>query len=91
VYKPTKPKRKEEKEEEDRVLSQLKKTQAHVLVWGLLMASHKQRSALLDALNGKEVPIETAPQEVLFITGVEAKSYPFFCFYRRGASSRRSH
>ena len=53
MYKPTKPKRKEEKEEEDRVLSQLKKTQAHVLVWGLLMASHKQRSALLDALNGR--------------------------------------
>ena len=30
--KPTKPKGKEEKEEEDRVLTQLKKTQAHVSV-----------------------------------------------------------
>ena len=51
--KPTEPKEKEENEEEDRVLTQLKKTQAHVSVWGLLMASHKHRNALLDALNGK--------------------------------------
>ena len=50
---PTATKGKEEKEEEDRVLTQLKKTQAHVSIWGLLMASHKHRSALLDALNGK--------------------------------------
>ena len=34
--KPIEPK--EDKEEEDRVLMQLKKTQAHVSVWGLLMA-----------------------------------------------------
>ena len=40
---------------------QLKKTQAHVSVWGLLMASQKYRKPLLDALNGKEVPIETTP------------------------------
>ena len=53
------PKGKEEKEEEDRVLTQLKKTQAHVSVWGLLIASHKHHSVLLDALSGKEVPIET--------------------------------
>ena len=57
--KPTKPKGKEEKEEKDRVLTRLKKIQAHVSVWGLPMASHKHCSALLDALNGKEVPIET--------------------------------
>ena len=59
--KPIELKRKEEKEEEDRVLTQLKKTQAHVSMWSLLMASHKHRSALLDALNGKEVPIEITP------------------------------
>ena len=52
--KPTDPKK---KEEEDRVLTQLKKTQAHILVWGLLMVSYKHRTTLLDALNGKEVPI----------------------------------
>ena len=39
--------------------------------WGLLMASQKHRKALLDALNGKEVPIETTPQEVLFLMSVE--------------------
>ena len=38
---------------------QFKKTQVHVSVWGLLMASQKHCKALLDALNGKEVPIET--------------------------------
>ena len=32
---------KEEKEEEDRVLTKLKKTQALVMVWRLLMASHE--------------------------------------------------
>ena len=59
--KPIKTKGKEEKEEKDRVLTQLKNTQAHVSVWGLLMASYKHRSALLDALNGNKVPIETKP------------------------------
>ena len=55
----SKPMHPKEKEEKDQVLTQLKKTQAHVLVWGLLMASHKYCSVLLDALNRKEVPIET--------------------------------
>ena len=64
------PKEKEDKEEEDKVLMQLNKTQPHVSIWGLLMASQKHRKALLDALNGKKVPIET-PQEVLSLMGVE--------------------
>ena len=59
--KSTEPRGKEDKEEEDRVIMKLKNTQAHVSVWGLLMASQKHRKALLDALNGKEVPIETTP------------------------------
>ena len=50
---------------------QLMKTQAHVSMWSSLMASQKHRKALLDALNGKEVPIETTPQEVLSLMGVE--------------------
>ena len=78
--KPMKPKGKEEKEEEDRILTQLKKTQAHVSMWGLLMSSRKHRSALLDALNGEEVPIETTPQEVLSLIGVEAPSHPLLAF-----------
>ena len=59
--KPTEPRGKEDKEEEDRVLKQLMKTQAHVSIWDLLMASQKYRKAFLDALSGKEVPIETTP------------------------------
>ena len=35
-FEPTEPRGKEEKEEEDQVLTQLKKTQAHVSVWGCL-------------------------------------------------------
>ena len=76
--KPTKPKGKEE--EEDRVLMQLKKTQAHVFVWVLLMASRKHHKARLDALNGKEIPIETTPQEVLSLMGVEGSSHPLLAF-----------
>ena len=60
---------------------QLKKTQAHVYVWGLLMASQKHRKAFLDALNGKEVPIETTPQEVLSFMGVEGSSHPLLAFF----------
>ena len=37
--KPVEPRGKEDKEEEDRVLMELKKTKAYVSVWGLLMAS----------------------------------------------------
>ena len=44
------------------------------------MASLKHPSALLDTLNGKEVPIETIPQEVLFLMGVEAPFYPSLTF-----------
>ena len=49
-------------------------------VCGLLMASYKHHNSLLDALNGKEVPIETTPQEVLSLMGVEASSHPFLTF-----------
>ncbi|KAL0015555.1 hypothetical protein SO802_002624 [Lithocarpus litseifolius] len=78
--KPMEPRGKEDKEEEDRVLMQLKKTQAHVSIWGLPMAFQKHRKALLDALNGKEVPIETAPHEVLSLMGVEGSSQPLLAF-----------
>ena len=44
------------------------------------MASHMQRSALLDALNGKEVPIETTPQEVPLLMGVKAPSHSLLVF-----------
>ena len=70
-----------DKEEEDRVLIQLKKTQAHVSVWGLLIASQKHCKALLDALNGKEVPIETKPQEFLSLMGVKGSSVSLLAFF----------
>ena len=79
--KPIEPKGKEDKEEEDKVLMQLKMTQAHVSVWGLLMASQKHHKALLDALNGKEVPIESTPQEVLSLMGVEGSLHPLLAFF----------
>ena len=78
--KPMEPRGKEE-EEEDRVLIQLKKTQDHMSVWGLVIASQKHCNALLDALNGKEVPIETTPQEVLSFMGVEGFSHPILTFF----------
>ena len=45
------------------------------------MASQKHCSALLDALNGNEVPIETTPQEVLSLMGVKTPSHPFLTFF----------
>ncbi|KAL0015438.1 hypothetical protein SO802_002507 [Lithocarpus litseifolius] len=48
---------------------------------GLLMAFHKHCSALLDDLNRKEVPIETTPQEILSLIGVEASSHPLLTFF----------
>ena len=59
----------------------MKKTQAHVPRWGLLMAFQKHHKALLDALNGKEVPIETTPQEVLSLMGVEVPHNPLLAFF----------
>jgi len=45
------------------------------------MTSHKHRSALLEALNGKKVPIENTPQEVLSLKGFEALSHPLLAFF----------
>ena len=44
------------------------------------MASQKHRKALLDALNGKKVPTETTPQELLSLMGVEGSSHPLLAF-----------
>ncbi|KAL0004976.1 hypothetical protein SO802_012537 [Lithocarpus litseifolius] len=44
------------------------------------MAAHKHRNAVLEALTGKEVSLETTPQEVLSIMGVEAVSCPSLPF-----------
>ena len=44
------------------------------------MAFQKHHKAFLDALNGKEVPIETTPQEVLSLMGVKGSSHPLLVF-----------
>ena len=44
------------------------------------MASQKHCKAFLDALNRKEVPIETTPQEVLSFMGVEGSSHSLLAF-----------
>ena len=45
------------------------------------MASQKHCKAFLDALNRKEVPIETTPQEVLSLMGVEGSLHPLIVFF----------
>ena len=54
------------------------------------MASHKHRSAFLDALNGKEVPIEITPQEVLSFMGVEAPSHHLLAFSNEELPPKRA-
>lgn len=54
-----------EEEEEDRVLKQMKKTQANITVWGLLIASKHHRQAVLDALNQSDLSINTAPEDLV--------------------------
>ena len=51
--------------EEDQVLTQLKKTQASISIWGLIMASQKHRDVILKALAGKEVLMDTTPEQIM--------------------------
>ncbi|KAK9996761.1 hypothetical protein SO802_021447 [Lithocarpus litseifolius] len=44
------------------------------------MASYKHRNVLLDTLNGKKVPTESTPEEVLSLTGFEVPFHPFLTF-----------
>jgi len=48
---------------------QFQKTQAHISFWGLLMASHTHRKALLKVLNPAQVPIETKPEQLCHMVG----------------------
>ena len=45
------------------------------------MANQNHRKALLDAFNGKEVLIETIPQEVLSLMGIKDSSHPLLAFF----------
>ena len=65
--------------EKDRVLAHLKKTLASISIWGLIMASQKHRDAILEALAGKEVPMDTIPKQILSIMGLPSSSLPRIC------------
>ena len=49
------------KEEDDTVLKQLKKTQAHASIWDLLMSSKKHRDALVRALDDAKMATNASP------------------------------
>lgn len=57
--------RDKEEDEDDVVLKQLKKIQANVSIWGLLMASQKHRQALLNTLNKSQVSLDTTPNDLV--------------------------
>ncbi|XP_077244859.1 uncharacterized protein LOC143884896 isoform X2 [Tasmannia lanceolata] len=52
------------KDPDDEVVQQLKKTQAVISVWGLLIASKKHREAVLKELNTTQVSSEISPEQL---------------------------
>ncbi|XP_077223341.1 uncharacterized protein LOC143856946 [Tasmannia lanceolata] len=61
-------------EEEDNLLNQLKKTQANVSIWGLLMASPKHRQVVFHELNSSQVSVEITPDELVSLVAVTRAS-----------------
>ncbi|XP_077246192.1 uncharacterized protein LOC143886109 [Tasmannia lanceolata] len=57
-------------EEDNNLLNQLKKTQANVSIWGLLMASPKHRQVVLHELNSSQVSVEITPDELVSLVAV---------------------
>ena len=53
---------KEKQIEEEAVLKQLKKIQADISIWGLLMASRVHREAVLSAMDKSKLSIDTTPE-----------------------------
>ncbi|KAF2294787.1 hypothetical protein GH714_017832 [Hevea brasiliensis] len=58
-------------EEDDQFLRQLKRTQASVMVWELLLASEKHRTALTKALSVLKVSTEITPEEIAKVVLIE--------------------
>ncbi|XP_077247313.1 uncharacterized protein LOC143887087 isoform X2 [Tasmannia lanceolata] len=52
-------------EDEDILLKQLRKTQANVSIWGLLMSSPKHRQVILRELNTAQVSVDITPGELV--------------------------
>ncbi|XP_077222136.1 uncharacterized protein LOC143855979 [Tasmannia lanceolata] len=61
-------------EEEDNLLNQLKKTQANISIWGLLMASLKHRQVVLRELNASQVSVEITPDELVGLVAMTKAS-----------------
>ena len=49
---------------DDRVLEQLKKTQAHITIWGLLVASKPHRAALIKLLDESVISPDSTPEQL---------------------------
>lgn len=58
-------KQKEKQLEEEAVLKQLKKIQADISIWGLLMASRVHRQAVLSAMEKAKLSIDTIPEQLV--------------------------
>ncbi|XP_077249434.1 uncharacterized protein LOC143888974 [Tasmannia lanceolata] len=52
-------------EEDENLLRQLKKTQANISIWGLLMASPKHRQVVLRELNAGQVSVDITSDELV--------------------------
>ncbi|OVA14179.1 hypothetical protein BVC80_8315g7 [Macleaya cordata] len=69
----------EQKESDELVVEQLRRTKANVSVWGLLEASIKHKDAVLEALNSIQVPTVITPNE-LVVTVTHIHSMPTISF-----------
>ena len=63
----------------DRLLDQMKKTQAHITIWGLLVASKPHREVFLKMLEESIVPWETNPQQLSnMVSAITSRQRLFF-------------
>ena len=68
-----------EEPDEDAVLKQLKKTQANISIWSLLLSSYPHRQALCKALGEHQVPTDTT-SETLVANLITAGTTPALAF-----------
>ncbi|KAF2302606.1 hypothetical protein GH714_039561 [Hevea brasiliensis] len=77
-------------EEDDQFLRQLKRTQASVTVWELLLASEKHRTALTKALSVLKVSTEITLEEIAKVVLIEDGGHITFSDHDLPAE-RRNH
>ncbi|KAF2296892.1 hypothetical protein GH714_011391 [Hevea brasiliensis] len=68
-------------EEDDRFLRQLKRTQASITVWELLLAPEKHRTALTKALSVLKVSTEITPEEIAKVVLIEDGGHITFSYH----------